>query len=97
MPLVYGIEGDDDKTAIPLRERMTQERGTDGKRRHGALVGASLLAFSAIACQCSSTYAVVRRETQSLRWPLFLFAYTGIVAWLVSFLVYQGGKLLGLG
>jgi ferrous iron transport protein B len=37
----------------------------------------------------------VKRETQGYRWPLFLFAYMTGLAWLTSFLVYQGGKLLG--
>ena len=55
------------------------------------------MVFFALACQCMSTLAVVKRETHSLRWPSFLFLYTGALAWLASFLVYQGGKLLGLG
>ena len=56
----------------------------------------SLLLFFALACQCTSTLAVVRRETGTLRWPLFLFAYTSALAWLVSFAVYQTGRGLGL-
>jgi ferrous iron transport protein B len=97
MALVYGIGERDDAATVPLRERMHAERGPDGKRRYGPLVGASLLAFFAIACQCSSTLAVVRRETKSFRWPLFLFGYTVTLAWLLSFIVYQGGRMLGLG
>ena len=95
MALVYGIS-DDAGAAVPLRERMRTERRRDGSRPYSPLVGASLLAFFAIACQCSSTLAVVRRETRSWRWPLFLFAYTGVLAWLTSFAIYQGGKLIGL-
>jgi ferrous iron transport protein B len=96
MALVYGIADSDADAATPLRERMRVERRTDGTRPYSPLVGASLLAFFAIACQCSSTLAVVRRETRTWRWPLFLFAYTGILAWLTSFAIYQGGRLLGL-
>jgi ferrous iron transport protein B len=40
---------------------------------------------------------VVRRETQSLAWPAFLFGYMTVLAWVASFLVYQGGRLLGFG
>lgn len=94
MALVYGI-ADDDETDAPLRERMRTERRADGSRPYTPLVGASLLAFFAIACQCSSTLAVVRRETRTWRWPLFLFVYTGVLAWLVSFTIYQGGRFLG--
>jgi ferrous iron transport protein B len=97
MAIVYGIGDNANASNVPLRERMRQERRPDGKPRYSALVGTSLLAFFAIACQCISTFTVVRRETQSLKWPLFLFAYTGALAWLVCFLIYQGGRLLGLG
>jgi ferrous iron transport protein B len=51
--------------------------------------------FFALACQCMSTLAVVRRETGGLRWPLFLFGYMTVLAWVTSFVVYQGGRLLG--
>ena len=95
MALVYGI-ADNDDAEVPLRDRMRTERRKDGSRPYSPLVGASLLAFFAIACQCSSTLAVIRRETRTWRWPLFLFAYTGVLAWLTSFAIYQGGKLIGL-
>jgi ferrous iron transport protein B len=44
-----------------------------------------------------STLAVVRRETRSWKWPLFLFSYMTSLAWIVGLLVYQVGKLLGFG
>jgi ferrous iron transport protein B len=55
------------------------------------------MVFFALACQCMSTLAVVRRETHTWTWPTFLFTYTLALAWLASFLVYQGGQLLGWG
>jgi ferrous iron transport protein B len=55
------------------------------------------MVFFAIACQCMSTLAVVKRETRSWAWPTFLFVYTGVLAWLLSFAVFQGGRLLGFG
>ncbi len=51
--------------------------------------------FFALACQCMSTLAVVKRETKGWRWPAFLFVYMTALAWVMSFAVYQGGKLLG--
>jgi ferrous iron transport protein B len=93
MGLVYG-SGDTEKSIAPLRDRMRAETRADGKPAYTPVVGLSLMVFFAIACQCMSTLAVVRRETKSLRWPLFLFAYTGVFAWCASFLVYQGGRLL---
>jgi ferrous iron transport protein B len=93
--LVYGV-GDSDEQALPLREKLRHET-LGGKPRYTPLVGMSLLLFFALSCQCMSTLAVVRRETRSLRWPAFLFAYMTTLAYAVSFFVYQGGKWLGFG
>jgi ferrous iron transport protein B len=60
-------------------------------------VGLTLMIFFALSCQCMSTLAVVRRETNSLRWPAFLFGYMTVLAWVVGVGVYQGGRLLGFG
>lgn len=92
--MVYGLGemGDDD---APLRERMRLEMRRDGRPVYTPLVGLSLMVFFALACQCMSTLAVVRRETRSWRWPAFLFAYMTTLAWVTSFAVYQSGRLLG--
>jgi ferrous iron transport protein B len=93
--LVYGV-GDTDDEALPLREKLRHET-QGGKPRYTPLVGLSLLVFFALSCQCMSTLAVVRKETRSLKWPAFLFAYMTVLAYALSLLVYQGGKLLGFG
>jgi ferrous iron transport protein B len=91
--LVYGV-GDTDDEALPLREKLRAE-SQGGKPRYTPLVGLSLLIFFALSCQCMSTLAVVRRETRTWRWPAFLFAYMTGLAYACSFVVYQGGRLLG--
>jgi ferrous iron transport protein B len=55
----------------------------------------TLMVFYVLALQCVSTVAVVRRETNSWKWPLFQWAYMGALAWVFAFLTYQGGRLLG--
>jgi ferrous iron transport protein B len=94
LALVYGLEQDDDE-AMPLRERMRSEVRSNGKPAYPPLVGLSLMVFFALACQCMSTLAVVKRETQTWRWPIVMFAYMTGLAYIASFVVYQGGKLLG--
>jgi ferrous iron transport protein B len=74
---------------------MRAEMRADGQPVYTPLVGLSLMVFFALACQCMSTLAVVRRETQSWRWPAFLFAYMTGLAWVMSFAVYQLGRALG--
>ncbi|MBW2240398.1 MAG: ferrous iron transporter B [Deltaproteobacteria bacterium] len=50
---------------------------------------ASLLIFFVFALQCTSTLAVMRRETNSWRWPAFAFAYLLGLAYGASFLTYR--------
>jgi ferrous iron transport protein B len=96
MGIVYAIGGDTAaKRTESLRTALHDAKKRDGSRAYTPLVGLSLMIFFALAMQCMSTLAVVRRETRSLRWPLFLFAYMTVLAYVTSFLVYQGGRLLG--
>jgi len=59
------------------------------------LVAITIMVFVLISSPCMATIAVVKQESNSWRWPLFMIAYTNGLAWIVSFIVYQGGKLLG--
>jgi ferrous iron transport protein B len=95
--IVYavGAGDDDDRQAELLRTKLHDAKQADGRRAYTPLVGLSLMVFFALAMQCMSTLAVVRRESGGLRWPIFLFTYMTILAYIVSFLVYQGGRLLG--
>jgi ferrous iron transport protein B len=93
MGVIHGV-GDDEAS---LRDKIREQKKPDGKPAYGALAGLSLMVFFALACQCMSTLAVVKRETGGYRWPLFLFAYMTVLAYGASLLVFQGGRLLGLG
>jgi ferrous iron transport protein B len=93
--IVYSVGGDADEGSEPLRKALREEQRPDGTPAYTPLVGLALMLFFALACQCMSTLAVVRRETRSWRWPAFLFGYMTSLAWVVAFLVYQGGRLLG--
>jgi ferrous iron transport protein B len=95
MGVVYGAGNKVDEESATLRGKIKAESRADGKPVYTPLVGLSLMIFFALACQCMSTLAAVRRETQSWKWPLFLFAYMGVLAWIASFVVYQGGRALG--
>ena len=55
----------------------------------------SFLAWYVFAPQCMSTLAVVRRETNTWRWPLFLLGYMTVLAWMASFAVFRIGTMLG--
>jgi ferrous iron transport protein B len=53
------------------------------------------MVFYVFAAQCMATFAIVRQETNSWKWPLFMIAYLTILAYLGALFVYQGGLLLG--
>ena len=97
MGLVYGVGDGADEENLPLRTHMKAEVHADGSPVYTPLAGLSLMVFFALACQCMSTLAVVKRETGGYAWPAFMFIYMTGLAWTASFVVYQGGKLLGFG
>ena len=92
--VVFGI-GEADEENKPLREALRDARHADGSPVMTPLSGISLMIFFLLACQCMSTLAVVRRESGSWKWPVFLFSYMTVLAYLASLAVYQGGRLLG--
>jgi ferrous iron transport protein B len=51
--------------------------------------------FFVLACQCMSTLAVVRRESGSWKWPLFMFGYQTVFAYTAALVVFQAGRALG--
>jgi ferrous iron transport protein B len=58
---------------------------------------ASLLVFFVFALQCMSTLAVMKRETNSWRWPAFAFSYLLFLAYGMSFATYRIVSALGGG
>ncbi|MDZ4806454.1 MAG: ferrous iron transport protein B [Candidatus Eisenbacteria bacterium] len=83
---------------VPLRTSLREAIDPEtGRRAYSTLTGISLMVFFVLACQCMSTVAVVRRETNSWRWPIFMLVLMNVMAWLASFAIYQGGRWLGFG
>lgn len=97
MGTVYSV-GDADETSTPLQSAMKDDKWPEDNRPVWTpLVAVSLLVYFVIAMQCISTLAIVKRETNSWKWPIFMQVYMTGLAWIASFIVYQGGKLLGWG
>jgi ferrous iron transport protein B len=94
MGVVFNAESPDDDTT-PLRQALLAAKWPDGRALFTPLVCFSLMIFYVFAMQCVSTVAIVRRETNSWKWPLFQIAYLTGTAWIMSFIVYQAGRALG--
>lgn len=97
MSTVYNVGAAEDSEAGHgrLAEAMQAQRRADGTPVYTALTGISLMVFYVFALQCVSTVAVVRRETNSWRWPLLQLMWMTALAWCFSLVTYQVGRLLG--
>jgi ferrous iron transport protein B len=96
MATVYSLDGTRDPSAS-LRETLPKVKDErTGLPVYTPLVAISLMVFFALACQCMSTVAVARRETNSWKWPIFMLVFMNAIAWMASFLVFQGGRMLGI-
>jgi ferrous iron transport protein B len=64
---------------------------------YSPLAAYSFLTMVLIYTPCIATLGAIKSETQSWKWPIITASYLFVLAWIVSFLIYQGGMLLGLG
>jgi ferrous iron transport protein B len=99
MSIVYSqskTTGENEKSRRQeLQKIMAQQKEADGSQVYTPLRAITLMVFYVLALQCISTVAVVRRETNSWKWPLFQWLYMGALAWVLAFATFQGGRLLG--
>lgn len=88
MATIYSIGSAGDEFSV--RDRLSEEVDPlTGKPVYDRATAWSLLIFYVFAMQCMSTLAVVRRETNSWKWPVIQFLFMGVLAYLGSLLVYQ--------
>lgn len=89
---IYSLGEVDPEDASSLAERL--QKDPDWNK----LKAITFLIFCLIYLPCIVAVAVFFRETGSkIKWLAFLAFWTTLLAWIVSFIVYQGGKLLGFG
>ncbi|HEX8920316.1 MAG TPA: ferrous iron transport protein B, partial [Pyrinomonadaceae bacterium] len=95
LSIIYNVGEDDEAESDSLVGAVRDAKREDGSPAWTPLVALSMMVFFVLAMQCMSTVAIVRRETNSWRWPLFMVAYMTVLAYIASFITYQGGRLLG--
>ena len=83
---IYSVENDAEET---IKNRMASEVLPNGKPLFNLASGISLMLFYAFAMQCMSTLAIVKKETNTWKWPMVqLFGMT-LLAYVVAFSTYQ--------
>ena len=81
---------------VNLKEAMKNDvNPKTGQKTYTPLIAISIMIFYVYAAQCMATFAVVKTETNSWKWPIFMILYMTMLAYGMSFIVYQGGLLLG--
>lgn len=85
MATIYSVEESDNSS---LREKLKSALRPDGTPVYSLATALSLMIFYVLAMQCMSTLAVVKRETQSWKWPTIQFFMMTGIAYLLSFTVY---------
>ena len=95
MATIYNVENAADEM-VQLSDAMKNDiNPSTGLPVFTPLVAVSLMVFYVYAAQCMATFAIIRRETNTWKWPLFMIVYMNVLAYMVSLLVYQGGLWLG--
>lgn len=87
MATIYSIGSEDEST---IKSRMKAEINPHtGGPMYTTAVAFSLMVFYAFAMQCMSTLAIVKKETNSWKWPLVQLVFMTVVAYLSSLAVYN--------
>ena len=83
---IYSVGSEEE---IPIKNRMMQEKRANGQPVFDFATGISLMLFYAFAMQCMSTLAIVKKETNSWRWPMLQLGFMTFIAYLSALSAYQ--------
>lgn len=95
LSIIYNVGKDEDDQSQTLISAIREAKKDDGTPAWTPLTALTLMVFFVLAMQCMSTVAVVRRETNSWSWPLFMIVYMTGLAYIASLITYQAGRYLG--
>ena len=83
---IYSVGSENQET---IKNTMAQEKDSSGNKIFSLPTGLSLMIFYAFAMQCMSTLAVVKKETNSWKWPMAQLFFMTALAYFASLFVYQ--------
>jgi ferrous iron transport protein B len=94
MGTIYSLGGDVAEDDASLTDQLRAAKHPDGTPIFNVAVACSIMVFFALCAQCAATLMVIRRETNSWRWPMFTFGYMTTLAYVGALITYQVGMLL---
>jgi ferrous iron transport protein B len=84
---IYAVQDDGEGQAL-LIDRMRNEVKADGTPVFTLASGVSLMVFYVFAMQCMATMAVVKRETNSWKWPIIQLVFMGALAYVSAWITF---------
>ena len=92
--IIFSLGGDSKKDIKGLQHALNTATWPDGRPLMTVWTAVGLMVFFALCAQCMATLATVKRETNSWKWPLFMFSYMTVLAYLAAVAVNQLGLYL---
>jgi ferrous iron transport protein B len=86
---IYSVGSDLDDNDMTIKNRMASEIHDNGEKVFNLASGISLLLFYAFAMQCMSTLAIVKRETNTWKWPMVQLFGMSSIAYIIALIAYQ--------
>jgi ferrous iron transport protein B len=87
------FQADTSSGQASLVEKIQNQHDSSGKPLFSPLVAFSFMLFILTYFPCIGVVAAINRESGAWKWPLFMVLYTTGIAWILSFIVYQTGRL----
>jgi len=87
--IVYSIGKEADEGSSALRDKL--------RANYTPLAAFCIMLFCLVSAPCMATVAITRRESNSWRWALFQLAGLTLLAWVLTVIVFQAGRLFGIG
>lgn len=93
MGIIFSLGGDVDEESPDLRTTMREATWPDGRPLFTLWTAFGLMIFFALCCQCNATLAAIKRETNSWKWPVFVFFYMTGLAYVAAVAINLAGRL----
>ncbi len=93
--IIFSVGKDVDEHDLTLKSAVQEARWPDGKPLFTPWTAIGMMVFFALCAQCLSTLATVRRETNSLKWPVVMFTYMTALAYVGAVVVHLIGNAFG--
>ncbi len=92
--ILYNVGSEATEDSENLRTKIKNEKKADGSPLYNLLNSLSLMVFFSLSAQCMSTLAIIKKELNSWKYPIYVFIYMTLLAYFLALVIYQTGSFL---